>query len=209
MNSSLGISSHLGWAAVSAVLSSGGRIESVRTFRIVTANEGDRSALEPYHVAGGFQGLQRVEPPASPASAVARGIQRQRRKTLSSLGELIGSLQDWPVLSVAALFTGRGRIAPSLEQALASHTQIHIAEGNAVRESISRSCEALKIAVVKQDRRDFSDHFQRSFGVDERKALAGLNNQTIDNGGVWRKEEKLCALLALLALPALRSPADR
>lgn len=175
MNSSLGISSHLGWAAV-------------------TADNGDRGALEPYHVAGGFDGLQRVDPPADPAAAVAEGLQRQRQTTLDNLRKVIISLADWPVLSAAALFTGRGRIAANLEQALASHTQIHIAEGNAVRDSITRGLEALQIAVVTQDRRDFSSQYQRSFSVDEHAALASLKTRlwTTTAAGAKKKNSARC-----------------
>ena len=55
---SIGVSTHLGWAATSVIVVQRGELRILATDRIETASPGDREALEPYHVAGGFDGLE-------------------------------------------------------------------------------------------------------------------------------------------------------
>jgi hypothetical protein len=197
---SLGFSTHLGWVCVTAVRSRQREITSVRTFRLETSPPGDREVLEPYHVAGGFDGLQRIPPPTDPAASVARGLDGQRRTTAKNLKLLTRSLEDLNVgVCAAGLFVGRGRQAPTLEKILASHAQIHVAEGNAVRDSVRQACRGLDIPVVAIDKRLLFDVAQQHLELDERSAMNLLTRVKPDNAGGWRKEEKRCALAALIA----------
>ena len=196
----LGFSTHLGWVCVTAVRSRQREIAGVRTFRLETSPPGIREALEPYHVAGGFDGLQRVPPPADPAVSVARGLDKQQRTTAKNLKLLIRALEDWGVgVCAAGLFVGRGRQAPTLEKILASHTQIHVAEGNAVRNSVRQACRNLHIPVLSIDKRLLFDVVQQYLELDESSAMNLLTQVKPDNAGGWRKEEKLCTLAGLVA----------
>ncbi|MGD8417900.1 MAG: hypothetical protein PVH91_12640 [Pseudomonadales bacterium] len=195
----LGFSCHLGWIAASAVLVRDRAITAVVTFRLATARDGDRLAQEPYHVAGGFDGLARVPPPSDPAGAIRKGLARQATQTRKSLAACLACLEGWPPAAVAAVLTARGRQAAALSRVLASHAQIHIAEGNAVRNSIADACRAEGLEVIELDRRGLSGMLSTRFGQDEPAALHGLAAMQPTNRGAWRKEEKICALAAWYA----------
>ncbi len=196
---SLGFSTHLGWCACTATLIQGVEIAATRTFRLTTAEPDDRLALEPYHVAGGFDGLNRVPPPSEPDALVELGLTRQRTATLAALGELLDQLTGWPRPARAGLLTGRGRQAASLEKVLSSHTQIHVAEGNAVRESVTLACGENRIEVIALDRKTLSEIVLDTLQVEEADLHKKLAQLRPENGGSWRKEEKICAIVALLA----------
>ncbi|MGE4606506.1 MAG: hypothetical protein AAEJ52_07185, partial [Myxococcota bacterium] len=75
----------MGWAATAVVAVTSNRLRVVRTDRIATARHGDRGALEPYHVAGGFEGLVRVPRPPEPEEELKRGLKKQQRLTERSI----------------------------------------------------------------------------------------------------------------------------
>lgn len=199
MHSALGISTHMGWAAVAALLLDAGTPRQVRTFRLATAAPADTEAAEPYHAAAGYRGATRVRPPPDPERVVRDALRRQRRYTEIQLGRLLRELRDWPAPVQAALFVGRGRPAASLERILASHAQIHVAEGNAVRGAVRRALEGRTIGTLPLDRRELPDRVRALLGIDAPAAEQVLRGLRPDNGGVWRREERDCALAAWLA----------
>lgn len=207
----LGVCTHLGWATVSAVRVGKDGVEAVRTFRLATCDPEDREAREPYHVAGGFDGLARVPRPREPRKVIASGLRKQRRRTARNLERLLRELADWRVpVRRAALFVGRGRSAPDLERILASHAQIHVAEGDAVREAVRRACDVLDLRVVEIDRRRLPEEARSRLALDERATTRHLKALRPEAGGAWRKEERECALAAWIAAAAppgrLREP---
>ena len=194
VDASIAFATHLGWAAVAIV-----RVDptTLHTFRLLTATPDDRLASEPYHVAGGFEGLERVPPPSDPQATLRTGLERQQQQTATNLERLLRELDGWQVHRWrAALFTARGRQGGSLAKILASHAQIHVAEGDAVRASITAACTTLDIDVQPLDRRDFESGVLTP-GTVPARALESLRTLRPGNGGPWRKEEKLCALAAL------------
>lgn len=71
----------MGWVAAVAVAESQDGIVLVHSSIVATAEEGDRIAKEPYHVAAGWDGLTKVLPHPDPAVAggavlATRGLQR-------------------------------------------------------------------------------------------------------------------------------------
>lgn len=210
MQCALGVSTHMGWAAVAALLTDAGKPCAVRTFRLQTGDPAEPDSIEPYHAAGGYRGAVRVRPPPDPDRVVARGLQKQRRHTAKHLTRLLRALNDWPPPAHAGLFVGRGRQAESLERVLASHAQIHVAEGNAVRDSIRRALAGRDIALLEIDRRDLFEQTRNVLHLDPDAATAALRALRPDNGGVWRQEERHCALCAWLAITAaLTAARDR
>jgi len=171
-------------------------IEAIYSVSIETAPPNDRNSCEPYHVAGGFDGLERVIPPADPAATVARGLTRQRRRTKLALQALLSELSDAGMRPEGGvILAGRGRQSADLARLLASHAQIHIAEGNAVRESLHRGLTSLGLAAAYLERQTF----------EEQPLVAGMSWRTAEdmldllqpiNRGTWRKEDKTCALAA-------------
>lgn len=172
MHSALGISTHLGWAAVSALLLDGATPRQVRTFRLATADPADAEAVEPYHAAAGYHAGLRARQPEEPEHIVRDALRRQRRYTEIQLGRLLRELRDWPSPVQAALFVGRGRPAASLDR-------------HALPERVTELID-LEAPAAEQ-------------------LLRGL---TPDNGGIWRREQRDCALAAWLAGAAALAAQD-
>lgn len=200
MHAALGVSTHMGWASVAALLVDHGRPCGVRTFRLQTGDPAEPDSIEPFHAAGGYRGATRVRPPADPERVVANGLRKQRRHTAGDLNRLLRALDDWPRPGCAGLFVGRGREAASLDRVLASHAQIHVAEGNAVRDSVRQAMNAEQIALYELDRRDLPEQVRAMLDLDHDTAHVLLRGLRPDNGGGWRQEERQCALAAWLAI---------
>ena len=195
----LGISAHLGWAATAAVVVGKSGVRVLRTDRLELVPGDDREALEPYHVAGGFHGLARVPQPPDPAASLKQGLARQRRLARRALAKLATELErDGHRLAFAGLLVSRGRRAKTLDAALASHTQIHIEEGAAIRESIRRALEANDVRVRELDQKSLWPGGAGELGLSE--AALGKSLQALRPGrGPWRKEERSAALAAWLS----------
>ncbi len=199
---SIGISAHLGWAATATVVVGRAGLRVLRTDRIEIADPGDRETVEPFHTAGGFHGLRRVPRPASPERALAKGLARQRRAAARRIARLARELgRDGHRLAFAGLLESRGRAAEDLERAIGSHTQIHVEEGIAVRESFRRALAGEGARVVGLDQKALWKDAARTLGRSEAALLAGLRDTPPENGGAWRKEEQSAALAAWLAWP--------
>lgn len=197
---SIGVSAHLGWASTATVRVDRGVLRVLATDRIETARPGDREALEPYHVAGGFEGLERVPPPSNPGAALQRGLRKQRKHTARALADLAGRFAgEGQRIAFAGILISRGRPAPSLDRAIGSHTQIHIEEGIAVRESIRSALVEAGARVREIDRKTVVAIASRELGTTESSLLAELDEARPENGSAWRKEEKTAALAAWLA----------
>lgn len=208
MHSALGISTHLGWAAVSALLLDGATPRQVRTFRLATADPADAEAVEPYHAAAGYHAGLRARQPEEPEHIVRDALRRQRRYTEIQLGRLLRALRDWPSPVQAALFVGRGRPAASLERVLASHAQIHVAEGNAVRDAVRHALERRQISTLPLDRHALPERVTELIDLEAPAAEQLLRGLTPDNGGIWRREQRDCALAAWLAGAAALAAQD-
>jgi hypothetical protein len=196
----IGVSAHLGWAATSVVVPGKNGLRVLRTDRIESAEPGDREASEPFHVAGGFHGLRRVPRPADPKAVRDRGLRMQRRQTERAVRRLAKALEhDGFRLTCAGILVSRGRPADDLERAIGSHTQIHIEEGLAVRESFR-----LALAAIGARNRDLDQKTVWSIASDALKrspaaVQAALREALPENAGPWRKEEKTAALAAWIA----------
>jgi hypothetical protein len=196
----IGISAHLGWAATATVRVGKKGVEVLRSDRLEIAGPDDRETREPYHVAGGFEGLGRVPQPPDPERSLREGLARQRRAAARVVGRLAAALEaDGKRLAFAGLLVSRGRAAPSFEKAIGSHTQIHVEEGIAVRESFQRALEELGARVVRLDRKALAAEAAETLGRSHAALLAELREQRPGQGDAWRKEEQSAALAAWLA----------
>lgn len=187
---------HLGWVNAVAVRSRARRPAAVLAMRLDLFDGSDREAVEPYHVAGGWDGLHRVPPPADPASVIRRGRAKQARAAERSLSALEGTLiaggHAW---RRAVVLTGRGRLG-AIDQVLRSHAQIHVAEGEAVRDALRAALTALKIPSVDQDEKRTLDSAGARLKVDDPDGL--LKDARPEGAGTWTREERLLALAAWL-----------
>ena len=197
MTTSIGISYHMGWFCC-AVVEKGANdngIEVLQTGRVETHSPGDRASEEPYHVAGGWQGLERVPVPGDPAEIVNRGLEQQRLMTFQNLKEF---LKRYTVIDAAGILVGRGRRAENLQQAINSHTQIHMAEANAVCDAIEDALGHLNIKPIRLDRKTLFESADNTLKL-SREELMGLLKSRNPGVGPWRQEEKNCAIAAWLA----------
>lgn len=196
----VGVSAHLGWAATATISVGKPGIRALRSDRIETAPEGDREAQEPFHVAGGFAGLEPVPRPKDPKASLQAGLQRQRRFSARELSSLTRELaeQDHEI-AFAAILVSRGRKAASFEKSIGSHTQIHIEEGLAVRDSIGRALRSVGAEVIEIDTRNLMKIASNELGISEADLMAQLAAVSPQNGGSWRKEQRQAALAAWVA----------
>ena len=158
--------------------------------------------MEPYHVAGGFDGLTRVPAPDDPAAVIGNGRQKQCAATLANFGQLKEAIKEHGELTHDGLLTGRGRLAPTLDKVLASHAQIHIAEGDSVRAAVASALEALGVELRRIDKKDLFTVAQEELGLDRPAILSELSSKAPVAGGPWRQEEKFAALTGWLVAHA-------
>lgn len=189
----------MGWVATASLAKRGKKLTVLRTDTVETGN--DRDSVEPYHVAAGFDGLTRLPPPGDPETVVEKGLRKQRRVARQRLGQLVSKLGAGNhSVTDAVILTGRGKPAASLSKILASHAQIHVAEGLAVRQSVEEAFAARNIKVHRLDEKSLTLLAEEKLGLTESEAFAVLSEARGEGVGVWKKEQKICALAAWLAV---------
>jgi hypothetical protein len=197
---SVGVSAHLGWAATVVLACDERALRVLRSDRIETAPAGERETSEPYHVAGGFDGLSRVPRPADPEAVVRAGLRRQRRFAARAIAGLDKQLaaENYQIV-FAGILVSRGCEAARFEQAIASHTQIHIQEGLAVRASLRNALRKRGAKIEDIDQKSVVAIASQELGQAENALMERLGAVRPDNGGAWRKEQKLAILAAWVA----------
>ena len=196
----VGISAHLGWAATSTIVVGKSGVRILRTDRLELARPNDRETREPYHVAGGFEGLERVPQPSNPERSLEKALERQRSSASRCIAKLASSLAaDGYRFAFAGLLVSRGRAAESFDRAIGSHIQIHIEEGIAIRESLRLALAGNGARVVSLDQKALWPQASRELGRSEAALLSDLRARRPENEGSWRKEEQSAALAAWIA----------
>lgn len=196
----IGFRGHMGWVAAVAVSLEDGAPRLVHSSIIATAEEGDRIAREPYHVAAGWEGAVKVPQPKDPAAVVARGKKAQLKLATAGIAEIIGLLkvQKLRIASAAVLAT-RGLPADNLEHALSHQAHVPVAESASVRNAVRAACGALKIKWADVDEKSIYAVAQECLGLAEPQIKRTL---TALGAGIkpWAQDQKLCVLAAWLAL---------
>ncbi len=151
-------------------------------------------------MAGGFDGLQRVPQPANPEAALRTGLRKQRKTTVKALGAIAGALAGQGLeLACAGILVSRGRPAATFDKAIGAHTQIHIEEGIAVRESFRAALTKADVVVHDIDRKSLAAIASKELARGEVALLAELSEIAPGNGGAWLVEYKRAALAAWVA----------
>jgi len=103
------------------------------------------------------------------------------------------------LLKACCVLTASGRPLPGLREILASHALIHAAEGEFYRDAIIAAAERIGIPVFKVREKDLALAADRLPGSanDRKVRLADFGKQV---GSPWRRDEKLAAVGAWLAL---------
>jgi hypothetical protein len=198
----LGFRAMKGGSVVVGVTVNGREPSVVLSTSLVTATEGDRLSLEPYHVAAEMvRGPQRATP-AQAAAAVAQGRARQDELAAKGLEDIASKLQEArcrPV--VAALLVNRaGWITDLLEYSLAFPDHPPVAEGLAVREALRLALGQRQLERLELDEKTLHERAADQLALKPADIEARLRALGVTAGRPWRKEQKLACLSAWVAM---------
>jgi hypothetical protein len=134
---------------------------------------------QPYHLA-------RSKPIAQARKIIDRANAEARERMLDGMRRLIDDLAPNELVAVG-LVLGSFRLPSSLESLLASHPACHAAEGEMSREAVFAAADVLGLPVT---------------GVRDRDIEVGTEMSALGRtlGPPWRKDHKLAATVAWLAL---------
>lgn len=197
----VGFKAHLGWLSAVALTLNPETPEPVLTTRLDLFTDQPRDIREPFHVAGGWDGLRRVKPADDPVRLIRRSRKQQDALTFGRLeqfrSELRRSGYDW-VRTV--VLTGRGNAGAGLDDALRSHARIHIAEGDAVREACRTACRRLQLRSDDQDEKSAAALACALLGCTA-AALDGLLQARRPAAATsWAKEQRLISTATWVAI---------
>ncbi len=194
---SIAFKAHMGWVNAVVVLSGTPEPEPLRVQRITIADKADREVSEPYHVAGGWQGLEQVPKPDNPAEIIERGRAKQVARAAEEFTDFQRLLSDDGLIwKRAVVLTTRG-IVHSLEDALAHHSHIHVAEGEAIRDATRSALAHVKVHTADQDEKSTLDTAGERLGKSSSECDEWM--KAMKPGKCkWAKEERLIAWAAWL-----------
>ncbi len=197
----LGFRAQRGGALMVAVALDGTEPRVVLSTLLPTAEDGDRLAREPYHVAAEMMAAGGEVPPEA-AAAVAEGRRRQDALAAKGLAGFLQRLRDSGCEPrLAALLVNRaGWITDLLSYSLGAPEHPPVAENLAVREAVRSASAACGLNLIEVDEKSLPETAPVSLGLaaaDMDRTLAGLGASA---GKPWRKEQKLAALAAWVAL---------
>ena len=195
----VGFKAHLGWLASVTLVSDRAEVVAVRQDRLDVFSDASRAVKEPYHVAAGWDGLTRVERPPDPAAVVARGREQQVAITTQRFGEFRSELLTQGLRwKTVVMLTGRGRLeVGALPEA---HTQVHVAEGEAVRDAVRASAASLGLDCLDLDEKTAIAGAAARCGVSIDQMIADLKAARPAQARSWAKEQLTIAAAAWLAL---------
>lgn len=200
----LGLRAIKGGCVAVAVAIEGGKPRVLLSSFLVTAAEGDRLSLEPYHVAAGMERGPHGGASAEAAAAAAEGRRRQDRLAAAGLKNIVDRLREMgsqPV--VAALLVNRaGWVTDLLEYSLAWPDHPPVAEGLAVRDALRFALGQCEIGVVEVDEKALPEVAWKGLGLAPGDLDTRLKQLGTAAGKPWRKEQKMACLAAWNALSA-------
>ncbi len=167
---------------------------------LATGLDDDQLSLAPYGVAtemakGGALHAEIV-------AAVAEGRRRQDEIANQSLQDIVGRLDARASRSVvAALLVNRaGWVSDVLEYSLGWPDHVPVAEGLAVRDALRFAVRQSGIELAELDEKSLYDQAGQVLGLQLADIDAHLKRLGESAGKPWRKEQKLAALAAWMAL---------
>jgi hypothetical protein len=200
----LGFRAGRGGSVVVGVAMDGSEPRVVLSAFLATAGEGDRLALEPYHVAAEMARGTEGRVPVKVAAAVAEGRKRQGELAKKGLGDILRKLEKSESGStIAALLVNRaGWITDLLEYSLFAPEHPAVAEGLAVRDALRLAFDHHGLKAIEMDEKSLHQLAENVLRVSSAGLETRLKNLGATAGKPWRKEQKLACLSAWLALAA-------
>lgn len=198
----LGFRAGRGGALAVGVAVEGGQPRLVLSTVLATAAEGDRLALEPYHVAFEMAEGAREVPPKARA-AVAEGRRRQDALAAAGLGDILRRLQGEGLRpAAAALLVNRaGWMNDLLQYSLFDPAHPPVAEGLAVRDALRFAIRGHDLELIEMDEKSLPESGAIKLGLSPGE-LEGRLKALGAAVKPWRKEHKLACLAAWLAAAA-------
>ena len=195
----VGFKAHLGWLAAVAIAARAASPQPLYATRLDLFSDQPRDVREPYHVAGGWDGLDRVSKPANPAALIERAKTQQTRHTTTRLTAFDHELQALDMRWVGAvMLIGRG-IVHTLDEILPSHAHIHIPEGEAVRTATRTALKDIGLACTDQDEKSASGAAADALGISTAALEEQLKQQRPPQTRSWTKEHRTIAAATWLA----------
>lgn len=193
----LGVCMHSGWGALVAISDHAGAVALLDRRRIVATHAGQPGANQPYHFARTME-LREAE------SFLASAAATSERIALAAVREAVDELRsrDYQVTGAAVLLAS-GRPLPALVKILASHPQLHAAEGEFFRGTFARACERLGLPVTGYRERELEARAKELFGRASPQIQRTIAALASSLGPPWTKDHKRASLAALMTLSAL------
>ncbi len=198
----LGFRAGRGGSVVVGVAVDSGEPRVVLSRVLETATEGDRLSFEPYHVASEMERGPDGEVTSAAAAAVAEGRERQERLAAQGLADIIANLRKAGFdPAVAALLVNRaGWITDLLGYSLEFKEHAAVAEGLAVRDALRFAFGRCGIELDEADEKSLHEVASGELGLSSADIDVCLGALGASAGRPWRKEQKLAALAAWVAI---------
>jgi hypothetical protein len=202
----IGLRAERGGAVVIGVAIEGSEPRVVLSYFLATAAEGDRLALEPYHVAAEMGRGTKGAVTAAISEAVAEGRKRQDKLAAKALKDLLGKLRkEGYEPGVTALLINRaGWVKDLLAYSLAFADHPPVAEGLAVRDALRFACGKAELDIAEMDEKSLPELASEVLRLGSAELEAKLKELGAEVGPPWRKEQKAACLEAWVALAQLR-----
>lgn len=202
----LGLRAVRGGGVIVGVALDAGAPRVVLSSFLATADEGDRLAFEPYHVAAEMKRGPGGKPTREAAAAVAEGRKRQEKLARKTLANTARQLQgEGYEPAVAALLVNRaGWVTDLLAYSLAFPDHPPVAEGLAVRDALRAAVSHVRLKMVEMDEKSLPALVSETLALGRAALDAHLKKLGAAAGKPWRKEQKLACLAAWLALAKVR-----
>lgn len=198
----LGFRATRGGSVVVGVAAGDGEPRVVLSKFLATATEGDRLALEPYHVA--FETVRAANGGAlaEAAAAVAEGRKRQEHLAVTGLTDIVRQLRaGGREPTVAALLVNRaGWVTDLLAYSLAFAEHPPVAEGLAVREALRHAIRGAGLELAEMDKKSLPGLARDVLSIEAGPLELRLKALGATAGKPWRQEQKLACLAAWVAL---------
>jgi hypothetical protein len=196
----IGLRAERGGAVMVGVAIEGGEPRVVVSAFLATAAEGDRLALEPYHVARDMCPDGKATDEVK--TAVAEGRKRQDKLAVKGLKDVAGKLrkEGYEPAVVALLINRAGWVTDLLAYSLAFADHPPVAEGLAVRDALRLACGKAELEIAEMDEKSLPELASGVLKLGAAGLEARLKEVGAEIGPPWRKEQKAACTAAWLAL---------
>ena len=195
MRITFGLKAHSGWAAFVAIGEGDAGLVVTDRHRMELADlAGGEWARQPYHAAEGL-------PPARARQVVQDGVATAKRLAVSEMkAALTRAKIGGHTVAGCAVLMGSPMAAWRVEEILAVHVRMHMAEGALYRDVLIHAARACRLSCREVREKEVVDEAVRALrtaGPTLIRTVAGLKAQA---GPPWGKDQKDAALAALIAL---------